>query len=710
MDCEQSWSANIRHLAAQTSRFLRDVEALSFASLLVMMAGALYVAPLFAGGGPQNVVVAINSQSDASKRIANVYAELRQVPDSHLIRLDNVPDGEITDVETFRETILKPLLAEIDKRGIASRVDCIAYSADFPTAIRVKSDADALEQKLSKVITPVASINGLTYLAGLTLAKNPNYLSLSVNNYMALSPQVILQLCCVGERQEKFIAARTAYKKQEYETARATFEELQKVSSRQPELLYWLARCYSHLEEDADALDWLKSAAKAGWCFRAFTTADPAFERLAENKDFLAALQEIPDSKLPLTQSRGFHARDHWVPSGMRTEKPEHGARYILSTVLAVTRGAGTTEEEAIDSLKLAASADGTKPQGTFYFTLTGDVRTKTRQPNFADTIAELERLGHKAEIVEDVLPKDRDDVVGAMIGRATFDWPASGSTILPGAICENLTSFGGKMDQVGGQTKLSQLILAGAAGSSGTVTEPYAIQAKFPHPSMQVHYARGCSLAESFYQSVHGPYQLLIVGDPLCQPWATPPRFELKGLRSDEEVSKTVVIEEQPDGSTAIEMYEYFLDGRLLVVRVNQEMVAMELDTTTLADGYHELRVVAIGAQPVETQSHKIIPFNVNNNGQSLKLVRVGDEPLTTADNMTLRIDSNVDAPVHLVHAGQQLATFEKSDKTVTIDCHNLGSGPVRLHVEAEVKGKRMYSAPLELEISPSTNEPMAP
>ena len=39
-----------------------------------------------------------------------------------------------------------------------------------------------------------------------------------------------------------------------------------------------------------------------------------------------------------------------------------------------------------------------------------------------------------------------------------------------------------------------------------------------------QLHYARGCSLAESFYQSISGPYQLLIVGDPLCQPWAVLP------------------------------------------------------------------------------------------------------------------------------------------------------------------------------------------
>ena len=110
------------------------------------------------------------------------------------------------------------------------------------------------------------------------------------------------------------------------------------------------------------------------------------------------------------------------------------------------------------------------------------------------------------------------------MLGVADFDWKASQSTILPGAICEHFTSFGGDMHAAAGQTPLSEWLRYGAAAASGTVTEPYAIANKFPAPMMQVHYARGCTVAESFYQSVLCPYQLLIVGDPLCRPWANIP------------------------------------------------------------------------------------------------------------------------------------------------------------------------------------------
>jgi len=56
------------------------------------------------------------------------------------------------------------------------------------------------------------------------------------------------------------------------------------------------------------------------------------------------------------------------------------------------------------------------------------------------------------------------------------------------------------------GQTPLTEFLRFGAAGASGTVTEPYAIPAKFPDPFVHVHYVAGCCLAESFYQSITGP------------------------------------------------------------------------------------------------------------------------------------------------------------------------------------------------------------
>ena len=152
------------------------------------------------------------------------------------------------------------------------------------------------------------------------------------------------------------------------------------------------------------------------------------------------------------------------------------------------------------------------------------DIRARTRRPMFEPTVKRLQELGVRAEIVQGSLPQGRDDVMGLVAGSAGFDWPSSKSRILPGAICEHLTSFGGVMLENAGQTPLTEFLRHGAALSSGTVTEPYAIAAKFPLPFLHVYYAQGCSAAEAFYQSLSGPYQLLIVGDPLCAPWASRP------------------------------------------------------------------------------------------------------------------------------------------------------------------------------------------
>ena len=74
------------------------------------------------------------------------------------------------------------------------------------------------------------------------------------------------------------------------------------------------------------------------------------------------------------------------------------------------------------------------------------DIRSKVRQGLFPAAVADLKKLGVAAEILQGTVPLNKPDVQGVMMGTASFDWKASGSTILPGAICEHFTSFGGMM------------------------------------------------------------------------------------------------------------------------------------------------------------------------------------------------------------------------------------------------------------------------
>src|SRR5262249_46080998 len=153
-----------------------------------------------------------------------------------------------------------------------------------------------------------------------------------------------------------------------------------------------------------------------------------------------------------------------------------------------------------------------------------------------------------------------------------------------------------------------AELLRNGAAGSSGTVAEPLALWQKFPVPAIHVHYAAGCSLAEAFYQSLAGPYQTLVVGDPLARPFArfarvTLPAAPAEPLRGTVEVAAEV----QPAEGTKVGRVELWVDG---VRRAEATGTgALAWDTTRDDDGVHEVRVVAIEAGAIETRSFALAP-----------------------------------------------------------------------------------------------------
>lgn len=379
--------------------------------------------------------------------------------------------------------------------------------------------------------------------------------------------------------------------------------------------------------------------------------------------------------------TQGFR---NWYGWGQRGELLEAGgSRYVLSVMLGVTSGRGNTPREIASYLASAAQADGTKPAGTVYFMTNADVRTTTRSSVFPATVKALDALGVKAEIVSGVLPSNRKSVAGLMTGSPELNWSASGSTIVPGAICENLTSFGGIFTPSAEQTPLSEFLRFGAAGSSGTVIEPYSIPAKFPHAAIQVHYARGASLAEAFYQSVRSPYQLLVVGDPLCQPWASIPEVEVVKaadatlIEPDAVLSGTLAIEPRatvPAGG-AVDRFVLYIDG----VRVTEcgSGGTLTLDTTLLADGHHDLRVVGIDMSPVETQGRRILPVWFRNHDRSLE---IDVEPRQVSRSGSVRVSvrgKGIDGAL-VFATGRVLGRTTGAESVIEVPAELLGRGTV--------------------------------
>lgn len=378
--------------------------------------------------------------------------------------------------------------------------------------------------------------------------------------------------------------------------------------------------------------------------------------------------------------TRGFRGWYGWGPKGELLESG--GNRYMLSCMLGITAGKGNSVEEIIGYLKRAAESDGTIPKGTIYFMSNNDIRSSTRKPQFAGAVEQLKKLDVNAEVVQGVMPSGKADVMGAMLGISNFDWKASGSTILPGAFCDNLTSFGANMTPAHGQTVLSELLRYGAAGSSGTATEPGANPQKFPVPYLHVRYARGCTLAEAFYQSVYGPYQIALVGDPLCRPWAKIPSIQVEGAEAGSSVKGTLALAPSGSGAAAeVDRFELFVDGARAGACGKGGSIA--LDTAKYSDGYHELRVVGFESSPIETQGRAILPLMFNNYGKSMKFTAMPNR-VAFSDRVRLTASASGARGIWIFGNGRILEKVNGDTANVQINANRLGSGPVTLRAVA--------------------------
>jgi hypothetical protein len=402
------------------------------------------------------------------------------------------------------------------------------------------------------------------------------------------------------------------------------------------------------------------------------------------------------------TTSRAFSADLKTGQGGAAGSKPG-GLPYLLAMSLGVTHGRGNKPEEIIASLRRAKEADGKKYRGTIYYMKNSDVRSTTRDAGYPDAIKELTELGVKAELLPGVTPNEKTDVAGMTTGKADVNLRGSGSTLLPGAIVDNLTSAAGQFlvrpDAPHPQTPVSEFIRLGAGGAAGAVVEPMAIAAKFPSPHIHVHYARGCSLAEAFYQSVAGPYQLIIVGDPLCQPWAVPPKVSVDGATEGAVLKSTVRIKPTAtySDSRAAARFELFVDG------VRRDTISpggsFSFGAAGIADGYHELRVVAIDNTPVGVQGAWIGLVQVKNGVDAIQMSAAAKR-IKLGETLSVEAKSTRKADAEVFHNGRRLGVITGGSGKLTVDTTKLGKGKVQLW--AQQSGKpALRSRPLAIEVN---------
>ena len=678
---------------------------LSVAWGLAVAAGMLLCDSLAIAQGPENTLVVVNADSPDSLAVANHYVQLRSIPSTNVVYLNGISTPENTVPESsnsgfFQKSILTPILNRMEQRRIVDQIDCIAYSTGFPTRIKIGALSSKYLKKRGmkyqiQLHAPWASLSSLTYFHKNAFSNDPDFLELEANRYALLRPLKITDNPFEGESADEFDEAIKSIDDREYAVAEEKLLTLFRNHPEQIAVVYALAKTYAQSGQTERTIQALEYARSRGFSRRSIVAKENAFESMRNNQQFIALLESMEDLPNQLTSTKHFSQKSYWSKNGWANNKSGQGEKYILSTVLALTGERRSTLSQALDQLSSSVSADGTKPDGLVYYAKHKDARSKTRHAQFASGTAELNSLNRNVKVGSEKLPPKGSTVIGATLGSPKLKWKSSGSRFAPGAICDNFTSFGGWWEKKA-QTQLSEFLNAGAAGACGTVYEPYTIYPKIPSARLHAHYARGATLAEAFYQSVSGPFQLLIVGDPLCCPFGDFPKFDIVGLPDGSVVKDDLRLKIKPSPeSPKARSYELFFDGVFLSKVRNPDKV--EIATDGLNDGYHELRVVGIANSPTANRTSERLRFQLDRRGESIELI-VPNTKVKLGTRLKFQARSSKGSEIQ-VYQNSRVVAAVSNDREGSIDSAMLGLGKSELLAAIRTEnGSLQRSRPVEV------------
>ncbi|MCB9844954.1 MAG: TIGR03790 family protein [Phycisphaeraceae bacterium] len=402
-------------------------------------------------------------------------------------------------------------------------------------------------------------------------------------------------------------------------------------------------------------------------------------------------------------EARGFSSQTSWL-SGSPSTSP-NARRYYLGAMLGYTGERGNTVNDLLAMIDRSVAADGTFPSGTFYFMETTDAaRSDPRDGMFDAAITDLTGLGGTGQHLQAILPPDGTaDCLGIMTGIATPGVDQADITILPGAICDHLTSFAATFDN-GSQEKLSRWIANGASGSWGAVEEPCNYFQKFPVPRAHIGYFQGLSLGEALFRSgLFFPFQMLLYGDPLTRPFTHIPDVTLTNLPADP-VDETALIllylASTTHPNATVPRVDLFVDGRLKATAFSG--TPFVLLPQTLADGWHELRVLGTDSTLVASAGGSLEALVVDIDGASATVVpHLTTGNLGTAFTFEVTVEGPGIVETRLVQNGRVLGAAWDCDPVFTVYGATLGAGTTCVQAEALMgDGTLVRSSPVELTI----------
>lgn len=657
--------------------------------MIALLGLTLGIESASAGLSPENVVVVVNASSTDSRTIANHYVALRNIPSVNVVFLREVPDELTISLDEFKSRILLPLLSELNRRQLASQARVIAYSAGFPTSVDITTHTARLtDPNQKKYQLSTASLTGLTFYYQFLLADNEKYLDWGSNLY-ARGPfeRHFANPYLKTESRERFDEAIAARDSGDFETAAKIFGELFEQSPTIAPLGILAAEAQAKMADTVKAEGLLQKAIESGWSSREYLEENEWLSPLLQSASLAQLAKTLTDYPSVVQEPVNFHSKVGWTASGWPAESLQSGVPYLLSCMLSVVHPRGSSLDQATEVLQNAAKSDATFPEAAFWFTYTRDARTEPRFPQLANALLWLKKSGHDAEIIHSAMPVSKSGpCVGLMLGTANMPLDDRRWHFVPGAIAENLTSLSARFD-TGAQTKITELLHAGAAMTCGPVFEPYNLPVKFPSAIMYGYYGSGVTAIEAYYLSVTCPYQLLMVGDPLAQPYAQTPTdwVGIKADRSDSnqhrvEFSRQVLpLGEQTAETRLIEIY---FEGKL--VRITPAAKRIEMGLPGDVAGSLEVRSVLIAGGPIRPRISHADWLSIGDDA-SVPVVEANPE------SQTITVRCGGATKIDLMHHGELIRSVQGERAEIPLNRRELGSGPLRVRPIAVVEGRRI-------------------
>ncbi len=241
------------------------------------------------------------------------------------------------------------------------------------------------------------------------------------------------------------------------------------------------------------------------------------------------------------------------------------------NNLVIVTSLDGFDYKDANDLIDRGVASDGTFPKAEIMCMQGEDSARAARDPECEFTTRMLTSAGFNGKWVTPFSGTLSGHTVAAYFtGSADSVKNAiAGNTFVPGAITDNLTSYGAaisnfscstdgtKCPAAEAQTSCARFVRAGATGTHGTVAEP--LNNVFPNAGSMLLYTFGYSLGESYFLSERFLYwQNITLGDPLATPFATRPIVTFDGSPTAHAHNQPVVVHAtHPAGVASIALFK---------------------------------------------------------------------------------------------------------------------------------------------------------